>query len=278
MMVSRNLISLCILFFSLISADPLQHGKYYRDTMNINLGNYYVSEKLDGYRGYWNGKILKSKTGYRYHPPTWFTEKLGNEPLDGELWIAREAFDDLGAILNSTDQAEGWRKINYMIFDMPAVNQPFKERVEYMEDYIADLNLPYVKVIPQLKINSKEELHNLLDDVVKKGGEGLMLHHQNARYGSGRVNHLLKVKPYDEGTGIVVGYKPGKGKYQGKVGSLIVKVDDALIINVGAGLTDELRNHPPELGATIAFFYNGLTKYGKPRFARFKRVRNTAIE
>lgn len=277
-MVKRYLIILYILFFSIINANPLQHGKYYQKDMNIKIQDYYVSEKLDGYRGYWDGKVLRSKTGYRYHPPLWFIKGLGEKALDGELWIDHGVFDELGGILNSIDRQDDWHKINYMIFDMPAEDAVFSERVQYMENYVADLKLPHVKIIPQVQVKNKEELQSLLDDVIKDGGEGLMLHHKDARYGRGRVNHLLKVKSYDEEKGIVIGYNEGKGKYQGKVGSLVIKVDETLIINVGSGLTDQLRNNPPAIGSTIAFIYNGLTKHGRPRFARFKRIRNSEIE
>ncbi|OYQ78820.1 DNA ligase [Wohlfahrtiimonas chitiniclastica] len=276
---SQFLFSLLIVFANVIFAvQPLQHGQYYQDDMEIDLANYYVSEKLDGFRGYWDGQTLKSKTGYAYQAPDWFTEALGTEPLDGELWMGRGRFDELASVLNGTSNPEGWRNIQYMIFDLPSMQAPFHERVIKMREYIPTLNAPHVHMIEQEKVDSKDALMQRLKEVVAKGGEGLMLHHQDALYGVGRVNHLLKVKPYDEGKGIIVGYKPGKGKYTGLVGSLRVKLNDGSEIYVGSGLTDELRAHPPAIGTTIAFVHNGWTKHGKPRFARFKRVRNSAME
>lgn len=261
-----------------LAGQPLQHGQYYQSDMDIDLSHYYLSEKLDGFRGYWDGKTLKSKTGYAYQAPDWFTEALGTEPLDGELWMGRGRFDELASVLNGTSHPEGWRDIQYMIFDLPAMQAPFHERVAKMREYIPSLNAPHVKMIPQEIIPTKDALMQRLNEVVAHGGEGLMLHHQDAFYGAGRVNHLLKVKPYDEGKGVVVGYKPGKGKYAGLVGSLRVQLSDGSEIYVGSGLTDELRAHPPAIGTTIAFVHNGWTKHGKPRFARFKRVRNSAME
>lgn len=259
-------------------ADPLQHGKYFHEDMNIDLTKYYVSEKLDGFRGYWNGKELRSKTGYAYHPPKWFIEKLGDKPLDGELWIDRDQFEEIIPILNGTNNIEDWHRVNYMIFDMPAENMTFKERVQYMEVYIPSLNLPYVKMIPQQRIADLDELKQVLDNVVEQKGEGLMLHHEGAFYGSGRVNHLLKVKKHDESKGKVIGYKPGKGKYKGMMGALIIELEDGMIVNVGSGLSDDMRRNPPEMGSVVAFIYNGLTKYGKPRFARYKRMRLPEME
>ncbi|MCQ8156429.1 DNA ligase, partial [Vibrio parahaemolyticus] len=42
---------------------------------------------------------------------------------------------------------------------------------------------------------------------------------------------------------------------------------------IGSGCTDEGRRHPPKLGSTITFRYNGFTQTGKPRCARFLRER-----
>lgn len=269
-----NFCLLCVPTFS----DSLQHGKYYHQDMEIELSQYFVSEKLDGFRGYWDGKVLKSKTGYAYNPPEWFIQNLGDQPLDGELWLGRDQFSEIIPILNSTENQDDWHKVSYMIFDMPNINKPFKGRVEYMENHINALNLKHVKMIPQQRVQNKEALNKLLENVVALRGEGLMLHHEDAYYGSGRVNHLLKVKKHDEGKGIIIGYKPGKGKYTGMVGALVVELEDGMIINVGSGLTDEMRANPPKVGETIAFIHNGLTNHGKPRFTRFKRMRNPAIE
>lgn len=269
---------LCLIFLYPVFADPLQHGKYFHEDMDIDLTKYYVSEKLDGFRGYWNGKELRSKTGYAYNPPKWFTEKLGDKPLDGELWIGRDKFEDIIPILNGTNNVEDWHKVNYMIFDMPAEDMTFKERVKYMEEYIPLLKLSYVQMIPQKRVNNISELNKVLDNVVAQKGEGLMLHHEDAFYGSGRVNHLLKVKKYDESKGQVIAYKPGKGKYKGMVGALVLKLEDGMIVNIGSGLSDEMRKNPPKKGEMVAFIYNGLTKHGKPRFARYKRMRLPAME
>lgn len=269
---------LCLIFLYPVLADPLQHGKYFHEDMDIDLTKYYVSEKLDGFRGYWNGKELRSKTGYAYNPPKWFTEKLGNKPLDGELWIGRDKFEEIIPILNGTNNVEDWHKVNYMIFDMPAEDMTFKERVKYMEEYIPSLKLPYVQMIPQKRLDNINELKKVLNNVVVQKGEGLMLHHEDAFYGSGRVNHLLKVKKYDESKGQVIAYKPGKGKYKGMVGALVLKLEDGMIVNIGSGLSDEMRKNPPQKGEMVAFIYNGLTKHGKPRFARYKRMRLPAME
>ena len=99
-----------------------------------------------------------------------------------------------------------------------------------------------------------------------------MLHHQDALYKTGRSSDLLKLKTYQDTEAEVIGYRPGKGKYRGMAGALIVKTPEGKTFAIGSGLTDAMRQTPPEIGTVVTYRYNGLTKNGLPRFARFLRV------
>jgi DNA ligase-1 len=57
------------------------------------------------------------------------------------------------------------------------------------------------------------------------------------------------------------------------VGALLVRTPEGLEFAIGSGLTDALRQTPPEIGTDITYRYNGYTSNGIPRFARFLRVR-----
>src|SRR3954464_15558262 len=57
-----------------------------------DLAGWWMSEKLDGVRAYWDGKALISRLGNPFHAPDRFVAGLPAEPLDGELWIGRRAF------------------------------------------------------------------------------------------------------------------------------------------------------------------------------------------
>ncbi|MGH7816203.1 MAG: DNA ligase, partial [Candidatus Binatia bacterium] len=50
---------------------------------------YLVSEKYDGVRAVWDGKVLRFRSGRAAPAPAWFIAKLPQEALDGELWLAR---------------------------------------------------------------------------------------------------------------------------------------------------------------------------------------------
>jgi DNA ligase-1 len=100
-----------------------------------------------------------------------------------------------------------------------------------------------------------------------------MLHHVNAQYKIGRNTELMKLKKHQDAEATIIGFSEGKGKYQGKIGALIVETSSGISFKIGSGLTDYLRNNPPAIGTSIAFKYNGLTQAGIPRFARFWRIK-----
>ena len=234
---------------------------------------YWVSEKLDGVRGHWDGKGLWSRGGHRISTPDWFTEGWPNTAMDGELWIARGRFDAVSGIARSTraDDKE-WQRVKFMVFDLPNHGGIFSQRVEAMAE-INDYGIPWLQPIPQFRVADTAELDARLEALVASGSEGLMLHHQDALYQSGRSQDLLKYKLHDDAEARVVGYTEGKGKYAGQVGALVVEREDGRRFRLGSGLSDRERASPPPIGSWVTYHYNGYTSTGLPRFARFVRVR-----
>ena len=55
----------------------------------LDLQGYWVSEKYDGVRGYWDGQRLRTRGGEPITPPAWFTAGWPDTTLDGELWAGR---------------------------------------------------------------------------------------------------------------------------------------------------------------------------------------------
>ena len=144
-----------------------------------------------------------------------------------------------------------------------------------MQSTVRTINQSWVQAVEQRKLASDAELQQWLAQVVKGGGEGLMLHKGSAPYRSGRSDDLLKLKPFEDAEARVIGYKPGRGQWEGMTGSLLVQSPDGRQFALGSGLTAELRKSPPALGSWVTYRYQGLhEKSGLPRFARFMRVRN----
>jgi len=244
-------------------------------TTPINVPAYFVSEKLDGVRARWDGRTLWTRGGHRVATPPGFVQGWPATPMDGELWIARSRFDVVSGIARSTrPDPAAWDAVRFMVFDLPAHPGPFSERVAAMRTLVERTAHPQLHMVEQTRVASRAALDARLAQVVAAGGEGLMLHHADARYGVGRSNALLKLKPYDDAEARVLAHAPGKGKYTGMLGALVVEHHDGRQFRIGTGFTDAQRADPPPLGSWVTYRYNGLTSTGLPRFARLLRIRD----
>lgn len=236
---------------------------------------YWISEKLDGVRGRWDGHRLRTRSGMPIVPPAWFTANWPRVPMDGELWIARGRFDEVSSLVRIADPKHpGWKATRFMVFDLPGHPGPFGARVLRMRTLLSDRRIAWLRPVTQWRVHGQPQLDRQLKQVVAAGGEGLMLHHHNARYRAGRSDHLRKYKPHDDAEARVVGYTAGQGKYAGQVGALLVIGADGMRFRLGSGLSDADRARPPPLGSRVTYRYNGLTAKGTPRFARYLRVRH----
>ena len=241
---------------------------------HLDPAQYWVSEKLDGVRAYWDGEQLRTRGGFKIAAPDWFTRDFPKRPLDGELWVGRGQFEAVSAAVRrqSPDEAE-WRGIGYWVFELPGGEGDFTARSEEIQRLVAAAQVPWLRAVAQFRIPTRAELWVKLLEVTATGGEGLMLHRADAMYATGRSDDLLKLKRYDDAEARVVGHTPGRGRLAGMLGSLEVMTPEGKWFRIGSGLTDAQRAAPPPIGSWITYRYNGLTSQGIPRFPRFVRLR-----
>ncbi len=240
---------------------------------SIDPAGYLVSEKLDGVRALWDGKVLRFRSGRLIAAPAWFTAKLPDTPLDGELWLARGQFDALSGTVRKAKPVDAeWQKVNYMVFELPAGSGDFKDRALALDSIVNTTAWPQLQAVEQTAVANRATLQAMLDDLVQSGGEGLMLHLASAKLATGRSDVLLKLKPVQDAEATVVGHIAGKGKYVGMIGALAVKSADGQRFNLGTGLSDAQRKTPPAIGSNVTYTYRDVTPSGKPRFASFLRV------
>ncbi|MBK8891042.1 MAG: DNA ligase [Dechloromonas sp.] len=275
----RLLRTLLLAFALVLPATPVRAdapaillAEVYRN--QVDVGQYLVSEKLDGVRGIWDGQTLRFRSGRTINAPAWFLDGLPKRPLDGELWMGRGTFERLSGIVRREvpDDAE-WRQVRYMIFELPGAPGTFAQRAEQIREAVKQANVPWLREIEQFRVVDRESLKKRMKEVVKAGGEGLMLHRADAPYETGRSDTLLKMKPWEDAEAVVIGHLPGKGKHAGQMGALRVRAEDGREFSLGNGFTDRVRSDPPPVGTTVTYRYHDLTRSGLPRFASFLRVR-----
>jgi len=243
---------------------------------SVDLAGWWLSEKLDGVRAYWDGTQFLSRLGNKFHAPGWFTEGLPSTPLDGELWGGRKLFQRTVGIVKRQDQSTLWKELLYVVFDAPAHEGTFEERIAHCESLVGEGKHPYARVHAQAPCDGIEHLRSELARVEALGGEGLMARRPKSRYEVGRSNTLLKVKSFKDAEARVIGHAPGAGRHKGRLGALIVELSDGTRFNVGTGFTDAERHAPPAIGELVTFRYQELSDGGVPRFPTYVGVRHDA--
>ncbi len=238
-----------------------------------NPSAFLVSEKLDGVRAFWDGQALRFRSGRKIAAPAWFTAALPATPLDGELWLGRGRFDELSGIVRRRVPNDAqWHTLRYMIFDLPGASGSFGERAVQMVSVVASAKVAWLQTIEQRRVPDSAALQHQLTQLVDAGGEGLVLHRADSLWLPGRSDALLKLKPVPDEDARVIAHLPGKGRFAGQMGALLLELPSGQRFALGTGFTDAKRAAPPPVGATVTYRYRDRTPSGLPRFASFLRV------
>jgi DNA ligase-1 len=233
-----------------------------------------VSEKFDGVRALWDGQVLRFRSGRPISAPAWFVAALPAQVLDGELWMGRGLFDQLsGVVRQAVPDDKAWRAVRYLVFDAPGLAAPFAERVHAVHANLSTTTVPWLRPVAQREVKDARALQDLLQDTVRQGGEGLMLHRADALWQPGRTDALFKLKPDLDEEGLVVGHQAGQGRLKGQTGALLVQMPSGQRFALGSGLSEAQRRDPPRVGSWVTYRFPERTPSGLPRFASFVRVR-----
>jgi len=263
-----RLITLTFCIFSSLFADKpdLFLLKTYK---NQDTTNWVMSEKLDGIRAYWDGKQLLSRGGNIIHAPKWFTSDYPDFEVDGELWTKRNDFENISSIVRDKEPSIHWKEVKHFIFEVPNAQGGLLQRLAKVKPYENE----YLRVLPQIAIKNKKHQEAFLKEIEEKKGEGIVVRDPDALYINKRTSKALKVKTFHDDECKIIGYTQGNGKYTGQVGAIKCKLINNIEFKIGSGLKDSFRKNPPKIGTIITFKYQNITKYGKPRFPVYLRIR-----
>lgn len=289
---------------------PMLAKKYEGKIIQQHRG-YFVTEKLDGNRciAYYNNGIwhFTSRNGKALNVNFDMSNMSVDFVYDGEILseaqtrgsiLLHENFvgraykgDEFNATSGRINAKYGAKNLVYNIFDIQ-LDLPYYARRELLETFDSSSN---VRILPVLRHYSnipdfRENINDLLDYIVGRGAEGLMINLADAPYCNKRTDSLLKYKNVYTLDMEVLDVQDGKGKYEGCIGALNCRaVSDGKIIEceVGSGMTDEQRiswalNPKDIIGKIIEVSYfsmsqsantNG-TKYYSLRFPRMTGIRS----
>jgi hypothetical protein len=129
--------------------------RYHPEKMTV--GGWYISEKLEGTRVFWDGGIsrslpiidvpwanvvdpktgrmkrkikseatgLWSKYGNPITAPDWFLNLLPCMPLDGMIWAGRGNLQHCRTTCGGDDSGEGWDEAEFAVFSCPPIDKIF---------------------------------------------------------------------------------------------------------------------------------------------------------
>ncbi|MDE2614377.1 MAG: DNA ligase [Burkholderiales bacterium] len=254
---------------------PLELARQAPD--GIDPAGYLVSEKLDGVRALWDGRRLVFRSGLPIVAPQWFVSRLPAQPLDGELWLGRGRFEEgAGTVRHAVALDAPWRALRYMVFDLPGAEGAFAQRAARLAELCRAQRFDALQAVAQRTLVDRAALARWFDEVVRGGGEGLVLHRADALWRPGRSEAVLKLKPVADAEALVVAHVAGRGRLEGRLGALQVRTPEGVEFLLGSGLTDTQRADPPAVGSVVTYRYRSVTASGVPRFASFVRVRDPA--
>ena len=208
---------------------------------------------------------------------------------------AQHLFNETSGIINRIGPKIG---LIYNVFDIISdlMYLDRRDRLEWVEN---EKKTEEVRIVPCLYIGTDVKMvDNLLDRVVKFGGEGIMLNVYNRGYEHKRSDALLKYKQVKTMDMRVTGVCPGGGKYEGMIGALkcYIRTDDGkeVICEVGTGLSDVQReewaiNNAEIVGKIIKVGFHELTQNREyigtnvyslrfPRLIEVRRDKDTTSE
>ncbi len=234
-----------------------------------DVSGWWMSEKLDGVRAYWDGKRMLSRLGNEFHVPEWFVAGLPGHALDGELFLARKSFQKTVAIVRRQDKSELWRAVKFLVFDMPGHGGTFEARMEALQGVTGE----FLAVHAHERARDAGHVREELQRVEALGGEGMMLREPGSKYVAGRSSTLLKVKSFLDDEAEVMAHQAGTGRHKGRLGALVVRMAGGVEFSIGTGFSDTERETPPAIGATVRFRYQELSDGGVPRFPSYVGLR-----
>jgi len=234
---------------------------------SIDPTGYWISEKYDGIRAFWSGSVLASRYGRILPAPEWFKEKLPKDfPIDGELWAGEGNFGHLIKILRSSSD-EHWQKCKLMAFDSPDENLAFEERIEKLHNSVTEND--HLQFVPFQKCRGREHLKEVLQEVVDRNGEGLMLRQSGAGYEIGRSYSMLKVKIQQDAEVRMI-------RKASKCKGFDAELPNGVVITIRCTYSDY--KYPPPAGAVLKVKHFGeWENSGKLKNAYFLRVRNDGV-
>jgi len=186
-----------------------------------NAAFWWVSEKLDGIRAFWDGKksflLCNGHAGKKLSTPQWFIKSFPDIPLDGHLWIgASGSFPkQLANVCDWEETNEQWKQVKYRVFDTTHSQLKFEERIDMLYSKVG-LNHPIIKLAGLWKSKGNQHLLDELEELSQSSpslNAIVIKEPKSFYYGNSNFHSSFqKLERFPEGEAIVVGVEESTGK------------------------------------------------------------------
>lgn len=208
------------------------------------------------------------------------TSRKKSDKLQSELKVKEFEFEQTDKALHFVI----WDSLTLEEFEEGISTRPYTER--FGEAIKATFMTSKLKPVPSYRVYSMKEAQAIADEFISEGGEGAVIKKRDAIWQDGTSKDMVKIKEVYDADLYCIGIKEGKGKYKGKIGSLILQTScGRLEVDCGSGLTDLDRKKSPEefIGKIIEIQYNKFIQSKKdkpaslylPRFVEVREDKNT---
>jgi DNA ligase-1 len=160
-----------------------------------DVAGWLLSEKFDGVRCILSGGKLWSRNGNEFRAPAWWMHNLpSGVVLDGELWIARGTGRRMAGVARRKTPVDAqWEQVRLLVFDAPEARCGFAERQKTVKESVYGFS--GCRMIEQIPCLGRDHLEQMLDDVARIGGEGVVARRADSPYVYDRSMDFLKYKP-----------------------------------------------------------------------------------
>ena len=273
-----------------IPSFEIQLAEKYFEKPNKVVGNFTLTEKLDGFRLatiIHNDKIeFYSRQGQLVEGLVEVEEdmkmfckvnKLHNAFFDGELVAVNceeLSSDENYKVVTKTARSKGIKRgLKYNIFDTLSYEEfilqncetEYYKRRQLLNELSKNNSLTHINILPVLYNGSdKDMIMEYLNKARENHKEGIMINLDNGMYEFKRTTNLLKVKVMQDADLKIVDVYEGTGKNKGKLGGIIIEFiykDNTYRCECGSGFSDDERidywNNPEKILnkiATIQYF------------------------
>lgn len=255
----------------------------------------YLQPKYDGFRCvFYNGKLY-TRSGLPFpnvNLQTHFSKlfETSQNVLDGELYMHGKPFNEMSKILNNETIAIP-ADMKFYVYDCIPIkdwenqkcNITYTDRLKLLRTVIANIaDRKRIIDAPTDKVNSAAEAIEIYKEHLKAGYEGSMLKAVEGKYQWKRVSiksgEMIKLKPFKDEDLEIVDIVEGEGKYEGSLGSIVVRGNNVADTSVGSGFTDADRkeiwdNKNKYIGKTAQIKYFEISEDKVLRFPIFERIR-----